>query len=128
MGFEGQDGAAAYGSPISNQRLAALGREGEPAGTREWRTPPLWGVASSPPYMHHGFAPSLVDAIRDHGGEAEATRDRFFALPSGQRAALIDFLGALRLPSPPEEEECEVVAALNADEIEMLLSISYIDP
>src|SRR5207302_2525840 len=30
----------------------------------EWRTPPLWGVADSAPYLHDGRAPTLQEAIR----------------------------------------------------------------
>ena len=40
---------------------------------QEWRTPPLWGVADSPPYLHDGRAYTLEDAIRLHDGEAEGT-------------------------------------------------------
>ena len=36
----------------------------------EWRTPPLWGVADSAPYMHDGRAPTLADAVKLHGGQA----------------------------------------------------------
>src|SRR5262249_27869616 len=34
----------------------------------EWRTPPLWGVADSVPYMHDGRAKTLEEAIKFHGG------------------------------------------------------------
>ena len=47
----------------------------------EWRTPPLWGVADSPPYLHDGRAATLIDAITLHGGEAETATLRFFAAP-----------------------------------------------
>jgi CxxC motif-containing protein (DUF1111 family) len=36
----------------------------------EWRTPPLWGVAASAPYMHDGSARTLADAISRHKGDA----------------------------------------------------------
>src|SRR5262249_6498687 len=35
----------------------------------EWRTPPLWGVADSAPYLHDGRANTLEDAIRMHAGQ-----------------------------------------------------------
>lgn len=66
--------------------------------TQEWRTPPLWGVASSAPYMHDGRAATLVEAIALHGGEAKATTDRFLELPTTQRLALLEFLSCLRAP------------------------------
>ncbi|MGB7347706.1 MAG: di-heme oxidoredictase family protein, partial [Pirellulaceae bacterium] len=37
---------------------------------REWRTPPLWGVADSAPYLHDGRAKTLHEAVLWHGGEA----------------------------------------------------------
>src|SRR5262249_10630713 len=43
----------------------------------EWRTPPLWGVADSPPYLHDGRAPTLLDAIEWHSGEAEFSLKEF---------------------------------------------------
>jgi CxxC motif-containing protein (DUF1111 family) len=65
---------------------------------QEWRTPPLWGVADSAPYLHDGRAESLVDAIALHGGEAEACMQRFFALPITERMAVLEFLSGLRAP------------------------------
>ena len=40
---------------------------------QEWRTPPLWGVRDSAPYMHDGRARTLEQAIALHDGEAAAT-------------------------------------------------------
>ena len=53
--------------------------ETSPGGTKpgEWRTPPLWGVADSAPYLHDGRARTLVRAIQAHGGQAEASRSKF---------------------------------------------------
>ncbi len=44
---------------------------------REWRTPPLWGVRSSAPYMHDGRAKTIAAAIDMHGGEAATAARRF---------------------------------------------------
>jgi CxxC motif-containing protein (DUF1111 family) len=66
--------------------------------TNEWRTPPLWGVADSPPYLHDGRAETLDDAIRLHGGEARRSVDRYRELTDGERSSLIAFLGTLRAP------------------------------
>ncbi len=65
------------------------------AGPREMKTPPLWGVRASAPYLHDGRAPSLDAAIRAHDGEAKAARDKFNALPSAQRQQLLDFLNSI---------------------------------
>ena len=64
----------------------------------EWRTPPLWGVADSAPYMHDGRAETLLEAIAMHGGESAGTRDRFLQLSKGDRDAIIAFLETLVAP------------------------------
>jgi CxxC motif-containing protein (DUF1111 family) len=64
----------------------------------EWRTPPLWGVADSAPYLHDGRAATLADAIQMHGGQAQATAARFRNLRPGQQEDLLRFLKSLRAP------------------------------
>lgn len=68
--------------------------QGDATG-REWRTPPLWGVSRTAPYLHDGRAATLDQAIRLHDGEATESRDRFLALTAGDRALLVLFLGEL---------------------------------
>jgi hypothetical protein len=65
---------------------------------REWRTPPLWGVRDSAPYMHDGRAETLLEAIVIHEGEAQRTRDRFLNLSLSDRHALLVFLETLVAP------------------------------
>lgn len=65
---------------------------------REWRTPPLWGVADSPPYLHDGRAETLTEAIAAHGGQARQSVGMFFASPIDDRLAVISFLNTLRAP------------------------------
>jgi CxxC motif-containing protein (DUF1111 family) len=69
-----------------------------------WRTAPLWGIGSLPyvqggvqnvRYLHDGRARTLMEAIGWHGGEADASRIRFEALPKADRAAVLAFLGSL---------------------------------
>jgi len=62
---------------------------------QEWRTPPLWGVADTAPYLHDGSAATLTDAIRMHGGEAAASRDMFLSSAKADQLALLAFLGSL---------------------------------
>lgn len=64
----------------------------------EWRTPPLWGVASSAPYLHDGRADTVEAAIALHAGEASPSRDAYDQLPDGERAELLAFLASLRAP------------------------------
>ena len=62
---------------------------GEP---RVFRTPPLWGVVSTAPYLHDGRAATLEDAILAHDGEAERARKRYELLDANQRLQLQAFL------------------------------------
>jgi len=71
--------------------------ESEPL-PNEWKTPPLWGVADSAPYMHDGSAPTLRDAIQRHGGDASAVTEIFRRLPSSDQEALLAFLKTLKAP------------------------------
>jgi CxxC motif-containing protein (DUF1111 family) len=69
----------------------------EPKPT-EWKTPALWGVADSAPYMHDGSAASLRDAIAAHGGDAKSVREKFKSLPANDQGALLAFLNTLKAP------------------------------
>ena len=46
------------------------------ANRQEWRTPPLWGIRDSGPYLHDGRATTLEQAIAIHGGEGKRRRSR----------------------------------------------------
>lgn len=61
----------------------------------EFRTQPLWGLAAVGPYLHDGRASTISDAIRWHGGEAQAARDAFAALPVERQEDLLSFLDHL---------------------------------
>jgi CxxC motif-containing protein (DUF1111 family) len=65
---------------------------------QEWRTPPLWGVRDSAPYLHDGRADSLEQAIALHGGEASRSAQRFFELKPEERMQVVAFLKSLRAP------------------------------
>jgi len=65
---------------------------------QEWRTPPLWGVADSAPYLHDGRAGTLREAILLHGGEASQSRRQFTRLSRQNQNAVILFLNSLRSP------------------------------
>jgi CxxC motif-containing protein (DUF1111 family) len=71
------------------------GVEGVVAGTREFRTPPLWGISQTGPYMHDGLAGTLDEAIRRHAGEAAGVVERYELISDEERAALVEYLEAL---------------------------------
>ena len=74
-------------------------RQLQPSNTaQEWRTPPLWGLRDSPPYMHDGRAETVLEAIAMHDGESAGTRDRFLQLPLADRQAILAFLETLVAP------------------------------
>ena len=60
-----------------------------------YRTPPLWGIKDTAPYMHDGRAEDLEGAILAHFGEAEDVRVAFELLPSFPKKALLQFLNDL---------------------------------
>lgn len=64
----------------------------------EWRTPPLWGVADSAPYLHDGRAFTLEQAIDQHGGQGKRAARNFAMLPKREQGQLIAFLRTLRAP------------------------------
>jgi mono/diheme cytochrome c family protein len=65
----------------------------------EIRTPPLWGVADSGPYLHDGSAPTLDAAILKHSVQgADAVTAYRSQLNDDQRQSLIAFLESLRAP------------------------------
>lgn len=71
------------------------------ASGTEWRTAPLWGVGlieivnRHDNLLHDGRARGLAEAILWHGGEAANTREAFRQMSADDRAALLQFLGAL---------------------------------
>jgi CxxC motif-containing protein (DUF1111 family) len=81
-------------SPGEQEAKPAFG-----AGRLEWRTPPLWGVGDSAPYLHDGRATTLDEAIRLHGGEAEASKSSYHRLPALEKLHLLKFLASLKAPS-----------------------------
>ncbi len=88
-------------SPYTDLLLHRMGddpQQGVPDGValgHQYRTPPLWGVGDTAPFMHDGLSATLTDAIEAHAGEAQAARDAFLALSQAQRALLVAFVDAL---------------------------------
>jgi CxxC motif-containing protein (DUF1111 family) len=64
----------------------------------EWRTPPLWGIARSAPYLHDGRAATLDDAIRLHSGQGAKSAANYAGLSVEERAQVLAFLLTLDTP------------------------------
>jgi CxxC motif-containing protein (DUF1111 family) len=73
-------------------------RNGE-ASRQEWRTPPLWGVRDSGPYLHDARAITLEQAIAIHGGEGHESAQSFASLEPQEKSVLITFLKSLVAPT-----------------------------
>ncbi len=86
-------GATPQPLPTLNQLSKITG-----ALRQEWRTPPLWGVRDSGPYLHDGRADTLEQAIAFHGGQAAPVTIKFFQLKPEERQAVIAFLKSLTAP------------------------------
>lgn len=70
-----------------------MSEPGAPSGT--FRTPPLWGVKDTAPYMHDGRAATLEEAVQAHHGEAEFSSLGYAALDAASQANLVAFLKSL---------------------------------
>jgi CxxC motif-containing protein (DUF1111 family) len=71
------------------------------ATEREWRTPPLWGIRDSSPYLHDGRADTLDQAIALHGGQGKDSAARYFGLSPRRRQQVQAFLKSLVAPASP---------------------------
>ncbi|HLW67674.1 MAG TPA: di-heme oxidoredictase family protein [Gemmataceae bacterium] len=92
----GPAGGDSYGEPPPEHKLAPR-PENEPKPS-EWKTPALWGVADSAPYMHDGSASTLQIAIAQHRGDAKSVQEAYSRLPPADQAAVIAFLQSLKAP------------------------------
>jgi CxxC motif-containing protein (DUF1111 family) len=87
------DATSGYGGPVEARPAHELA-----ATAREWRTPPLWGLAESAPYLHDGSAQTVEQAVSRHGGEAELARQAWLELSVQDRQAIEAFLMSLSAP------------------------------
>jgi len=65
------------------------------AQSQEWRTPPLWGLWATAPYLHDGRADTLQQAIEAHGGEALLAKEAWMVASHSEQQALTGFLNTL---------------------------------
>jgi len=67
----------------------------------EWRTTPLWGIGLQEKvnghtyFLHDGRARNFTEAIMWHGGEGEASKNKFKNMSRDDRHALVRFLESL---------------------------------
>lgn len=79
----------------------ADGRPEGRADSREWRTPPLWGIGLTQSvnghtnFLHDGRARNLLEAILWHGGEADGAKQRVIEMSPADRRNLLKFIGSL---------------------------------
>ena len=86
-----------YGAPPPPE-LKLPDRPDDDPKPSEWKTPPLWGVADSPPYLHDGTAATLPEAILRHRGDAKSVTEKFKKLSAADQAAVVAFLTTLKAP------------------------------
>tara|TARA_R110000868_G_scaffold82956_7_gene234078 strand:+ start:62044 stop:63462 length:1419 start_codon:yes stop_codon:yes gene_type:complete len=71
------------------------------ANGNEWKTRPLWGIGLTEvvnghtDFLHDGRAKNITEAILWHGGEALASKNKFKALSTTEREALLLFINSL---------------------------------
>ncbi len=95
--FVAPGGIVAYTDLLLHQ-VAPDGSAGIAAGSAgplEIRTPPLWGISLTPPYMHDGRSFTIDDAIDRHDAEAAGSRQAYEALSAAAKADLLAFLASL---------------------------------
>jgi CxxC motif-containing protein (DUF1111 family) len=66
---------------------------------QEWRTPPLWGLRDSGPYLHDGRAASIDQAVALHGGQGASSAKRYAELSPRRKRHLTAFLRSLAAPA-----------------------------
>jgi hypothetical protein len=66
-----------------------------------WITRKLWGIMSEPPFLHHGRATLLQEAINAHQGEAQASRTKYEGLSDEDRTAVIEFMKTFQMSVIP---------------------------
>lgn len=88
----GANGPALPGEPREERAGATL---------QEWRTPPLWGLRDSAPYLHDGRAATIDQAIALHGGQGTSSAKRYAQLSPRRKQQLEAFL--MSMAAPPRD-------------------------
>ena len=67
----------------------------------------LWGSGNEPPFMHHGRATTIHEAIVMHGGEAATAQASYLGLTADQQASIQEFIKSLQVL--PEDAPSNVI-------------------
>jgi CxxC motif-containing protein (DUF1111 family) len=103
VGENAKDGIDPLPVLNSSERVETQKKPKFGASSREWRTPPLWGLRDSAPYLHDGHADTISNAIAQHGGEADYSSRHFLGLSLRERQQLELFLQSLGVPAQERE-------------------------
>ena len=82
--------------------------------TELWLTRKLWGVASEAPFLHHGRATLISEAILMHGGEAEPQRLAYEDLSEYEQDSVVEFIKTLQIL--PEESTTTLIDPLGPNQ------------
>ncbi len=121
LGGTGSYGVFTPSNPGADQVAEEQARTRSPnkraiiATPTEWRTPPLWGVRDSAPYLHDGRATTLEQAIALHGGESADSTVKFFMLSPSKQQKVIAFLKTLAAPKPEQQRKPQAVKTAAID-------------
>jgi hypothetical protein len=118
MGQSLSDSGQYYGSDDSES-------PGAPKSS-DWRTPPLWGLRESAPYLHDGRAATIAEAIEAHGGEAWQSAHKFTALSIEEKFRLVSFLKTLTAPAGPGALARRSDEARDAWRLDLATSVSAV--
>lgn len=96
--LDGPDGPVPLFSDILLHDVGSASDGGIPDGSatgEQFRTPPLWGLSQTGPYMHDGLSSTVEAAIERHSEEGQAATDAYQALSDQEREDLLRFLQGL---------------------------------
>jgi len=91
------------GPTLNNETLVQAG-----VPTEQFITRKLWGMSNEPPFMHHGRALTIDEAIRMHGGEGQVARDAYVRLVADDQADVVEFLKTLQI-LPEDAVSTEII-------------------
>tara|TARA_A100001037_G_scaffold215564_1_gene193508 strand:- start:4829 stop:6295 length:1467 start_codon:yes stop_codon:yes gene_type:complete len=86
----------AMGGNLNNEKVKQLSSRGK-IDTDQWMTKKLWGFASEPPFLHHGRATLISEAILMHGGDSEESRVRYQQLSAYDKASIVEYLNTFQI-------------------------------
>jgi CxxC motif-containing protein (DUF1111 family) len=93
------DGYSVFVGDPPGAVAAPVPSRSDSSSVREWRTPPLWGLRDSGPYLHDGRAATIEQAIALHAGQGASSSRRYAELSSRRKRHLAAFLNSLAAPS-----------------------------